>query len=151
MQLEWFQRFYVEEEAYNLGCKFRRNSGRNSWIPFRFGDFAPGTTEFTICTFRISPVFLHYVNEANRTFCATPPVRTVPRPIWEGLSIAFWASRLSERLFSRKLTLSNFKLSLELKKKHRKWRERRRTSAEITIRNLVPGARPIGIPPEFAT
>jgi hypothetical protein len=26
-----------------------------------------------------------------------------------------------------------------------------RTSGEITIRNLVPGGRPIGIPPEFAT
>jgi hypothetical protein len=31
-----------------LGCKFWRNSGWNSQIPFRFGDFAPGTTEFTI-------------------------------------------------------------------------------------------------------
>jgi hypothetical protein len=49
-----------------------------------------------------------------------PPLRTIPRPIREGLSIAFWASRLSEKLFSRKLTLSNFKLSFELKKKHRK-------------------------------
>ena len=49
-----------------------------------------------------------------------PPLRSVPRPIGEGLSIAFWALRLSEKLFSRKLTLSNFKLSLELKKKHRK-------------------------------
>ena len=29
-----------------LGCKFRRNSGRNSQIPFRFGDFASGTTEY---------------------------------------------------------------------------------------------------------
>ena len=29
-----------------LGCKFRRNSSRNSQIPFRFGDFAPGTTEY---------------------------------------------------------------------------------------------------------
>jgi hypothetical protein len=28
-----------------LGCKFRWNSGQNSRIPFRFGDFAPGTTE----------------------------------------------------------------------------------------------------------
>jgi hypothetical protein len=30
----------------NLGSKFRRNSDRNSRIPFRFGDFAPGITEF---------------------------------------------------------------------------------------------------------
>ena len=49
-----------------------------------------------------------------------PPLRSVPRPIGEGLSIAFWASRLSETLFLRKLTLSNFKLSFELKKKHQK-------------------------------
>jgi hypothetical protein len=40
----------------------------------------------------------------------------VSLPIGEGLSIAFWASRLSEKLFSRKLTLSNLKLSFELKK-----------------------------------
>jgi hypothetical protein len=46
-----------------------------------------------------------------------PPLQSVPRPIGEGLSIAFWASRLSEKLFLRKLTLSNFKLSFELKKK----------------------------------
>jgi hypothetical protein len=45
-----------------------------------------------------------------------PPLRTVPRPIGEGLSIAFGALRLSEKLFLRKLTLSNFKLSFELKK-----------------------------------
>ena len=104
-----------------------------------------------IWKFRISPVFVHYVTLANRPFCTTPPLRSVPRPIGEGLSIAFWASRLSETLFSRKLTLSNFKLSFELKKKHRKWPEHRRTSGGISVRNLVPGARPIGIPPEFAT
>jgi hypothetical protein len=40
---------------------------------------------------------------------------------------------------------------LELKKKHQKWPEHRRTSGEITIRNLVPGSRSIVIPPEFAT
>jgi hypothetical protein len=45
-----------------------------------------------------------------------PPLQSVPRPIGEGLSIAFWAWRLSEKLFSRKLTLSNFKFSFELKK-----------------------------------
>jgi hypothetical protein len=49
-----------------------------------------------------------------------PPLRSVPRPIGEGLSIAFWALRLLEKLFLRKLTLSNFKLSFELKKKQRK-------------------------------
>jgi hypothetical protein len=38
-----------------------------------------------------------------------------------------------------------------LKKQHQKWPEHRRTSGKITIRNLVPGARLIGIPPEFAT
>jgi hypothetical protein len=75
----------------------------------------------------------------------------VTRPIGEGLSIAFWASQLSEKLFLRKLTMSNFKLSSELKKKHQKWPEQRRTSGKITIRNLVPGARQIVIPPEFAT
>jgi len=134
-----------------LGCKFRRNSGRNSQIPFRFGDFASGTTKKLKWKFRISPVFFHYVTLANRPFCTTPPLRSVPRPIGEGLSIAFWASRLSETLFSRKLTLSNFKLSFELKKKHRKWPEHRRTSGGISVRNLVPGARLIVIPPEFAT
>ena len=35
-----------EIPAIKLGCKFRRNSGRNSQIPFRFGDFASGTTEY---------------------------------------------------------------------------------------------------------
>jgi hypothetical protein len=57
----------------DLGCKIRRNSGRNGRIPLRFGDFAPGTTEFTICTFRFFPVFSLYVTEAYRTFCTTPP------------------------------------------------------------------------------
>jgi hypothetical protein len=44
------------------------------------------------------------------------PLHSVPRPIGEGLSITFWALQLSEKLFSWKLTLSNFKLSFELKK-----------------------------------
>jgi hypothetical protein len=47
--------------------------------------------------------------------------------------------------------LSNFKLSFQLKKKHQKGPEHQRTSGEIMIWNLVPGARPIIIPPEFAT
>jgi hypothetical protein len=38
-----------------------------------------------------------------------------------------------------------------LKKKHQKWLEHWRTSGEIMIRNLFPGARPIVILPEFAT
>ena len=65
-----------------------------------------------VCAEMVGHMFL-----ANRPFCTSPPLQSVPRPIGEGLSIAFWASRLSEKLFSRKLTLSNFKLSLELKKK----------------------------------
>jgi hypothetical protein len=35
----------LQKQMGKLGCKFRRNSDRNSRIPFRFGDFAPGTTE----------------------------------------------------------------------------------------------------------
>ena len=104
----------------HLGCKFRRNSGRNSQIPFRFGDFASGTTK----KLNESSGFLRclFIMSLSRTgrFARPPPLRSVPRPIGEGLSIAFWASRLSETLYSRKLTLSNFKLSFELKKKHRK-------------------------------
>jgi hypothetical protein len=118
-------------------------------VPIRW--FCPRNYGIFIRTFRISPVFVHYVTLANWPLCTTPPLRSVPRPIGEGVSIAFWALRLSEKLFSRKLTLSNFKLSFELKKKHRKWPEHWRTSGGITVRNLVPGARPIGIPPEFAT
>ncbi len=41
-----------------LGCKFRQNSDQNYRIPLRLGDFAPGTTEFSKCSFRFSPVFL---------------------------------------------------------------------------------------------
>jgi hypothetical protein len=130
-----------------LGCKFRPEFSNS--VPIRW--FCPWNYGICNCTYRIFPVFFHYVTLANQPFCTTPPLQRVPRPIGEGLSIAFWASRLLEKLFSRKLTLSNFKLSFELKKKHRKWPEHRRTSGEIMIQNLVPGARSIGIPPEFAT
>jgi hypothetical protein len=80
--------------------------------------------EFSKCLFRVFLVFLKvnlFSHSREPAVLHDPPsLQSVPRPIGEGLSIAFWALRLSEMLFLRKLTLSNFKLSFELKKKHRK-------------------------------
>jgi hypothetical protein len=64
--------FHVYFPRNLLGCKFWRNSGRNSRIPFRLGDFAPRTTEFAMCTFRIFPVF--FIMSLSWTGCfARPP------------------------------------------------------------------------------
>jgi hypothetical protein len=66
-----------------LGCKFWRNSGLNSQILFRLGDFAPGTTEFAIvCTgfFRCSFIMSllqtgHFARPLHCKACLGPSER----------------------------------------------------------------------------
>jgi hypothetical protein len=49
------------------------------------------------------------------------------------------------------VNLEQLQVEFRVEEKTPKMTGTSRTSGEITVRNLVPGARPIGIPPEFAT
>lgn len=83
-----------------LGCRFWRNSGQNHWIVVSvsviLGLKLRNLLNVNSCFFQC---FSLYVRE--RPFHATPSLWSMPRPMGEGLSIAFWALQLSEKSFQR--------------------------------------------------
>jgi hypothetical protein len=50
-------------------------------------------------------------------FCTTPPLRSVPRPIREGLSIAFGASRLIREVVFEEVNLEQLQVEFRVEEK----------------------------------
>lgn len=91
-----------------LGCKFRRNSGPELRSVTDSGQKTRSGPE---SRFSSSGVFWWiFITSFSRIgqFARPPPTakRSVPRPLWEAFTFAFWASRLTKQPISGKLTLS---------------------------------------------
>jgi hypothetical protein len=77
----------IKDRCY-LGSKLQRNSGRNFGFGRNFRNFGPGVTEILFVRFSLLRCSSKCVIFKG-LFYTTPPLRTVSRPIGEGLSIVF--------------------------------------------------------------